>query len=1770
MRRAVRWEAGGLLWCCVLLMLGGSLLRAAPANLAVGRTVQASSSGYGSVPDDAVDGNRDGQFFTGGSVWHTLIPDVAPWIEVDLGADFHLDRIMLWPRTDQAQATVRNLRIRVTDEAGAVVHDEVVLANQVAGNVWGTVSVRGVRGRMVRLERTDVPANPDFLTFAELEIHGQRAPVPANLALRKPWTASNPGGYGTPPDAGNDGIIDGDYNHTGRPVYHSRATGTVQHYEIDLSGGEAVDQAVDFVRIYNRTDFTVNRELRLSLRAADGREVWQQVVNVSREVTVRSGRQYDVTVEVPGVVDARWARVDTVGVEALSFAELEVFGPEQDRTPPAVDAVDPAAGSRVAELAAVTVTFSEPITGIEAADLLVNGEPCAAVAAQSPLVWWFRLASPAAAGLAKFSWREGHGIADAEGNALDARGWEVTVDPTAPVARPYVSEILCDNRGGLKDEDGDSPDWIEVTNGGPVSMNLGGWHLSDDLGVPAKWRIPSPLRLEPGASVVVFASGKNRAVPGAPLHTGFRLSASGGSVLLSKPDGVTVVSVIRNYPRQLVNVSYGIGLVGEAAALLVSGADGHALVPGGPVPGWEESGFAEAGWRAVRTGVGFDATSGMNGEGPMVLWRFNDAAQPSVAADATGQGRTGSVSRAVYTADGGGVTGKAGDRALSFGGTGVMTVASAAAGAFDAVVASNEVAVSAWTYGSPAQPSAGYLFYAGGAADGSGTRVLGAHLPWSDSVIYWDTGGCCDSGQHRIAVGEPNAMMWRGRWNHYVFQKKGNWKEIWQNGQLLTSGENVAPMLAFRSFLLGAGSVAGTNPYDGLVDDVAMWSRALTASQIGALAVGVSPLEILRLSPWIRTHVGSSLQNVSSSLLLRMPFDVADPASLDLLTLRMRYDDGFVAYLNGREVARRNAPDGTVPWDGRAVEARPAGSGAAAEEISLVSALPWLVAGRNVLAVHGLNASADDGDFLIEPELTAGRLAGARFFRLPTPGKPNGEGVSGFTADTKFSPDRGFYGGPLDVTVSCATPGAVVVTTTDGSVPTLSNGVKSASPAVVRVTATTTLRAAAYVPGTDLGPPDIDTHSYVLVDTVAAQRRPAAAPVTWPGGHPADFLMDARIVNGALPGYGVRESLLALPTLSVSMDPVALWGTGGIYANSGSRGDAWEKAASVEWLDPAGGPGFRVGCGVAVHGNISRDKSFTPKHSFKLRFRSEYGDTKLRFPLFPGSAVEEFDGLVLRGGSTDTFPCGEWGGVPIGPNGASVQRWARKWASYVRDQWVRDTQLVMGHESARGRYCHLYLNGIYWGLYNVCERPDGDFMESHFGGKAEDYDVLADFAEVKSGNASTWNQMMSLAGASANDAVYWRLAGRNPDGSRNPAFPVLLDVENLIDYMILHIFHGADDWPNHNWWAANGTRRGAETAGFRWFSWDQEISNVSVLYERSSWQNPPAKYADVNATGSPAYPYYALRVGSPVFRMHFADRVHRHLFHGGALSTGPATVRWQSLVAGIDRAIVAESARWGDYQPNLVRPGQPYRREVEWLGNLGSMAVDFWPKINAAALRRYRDAGLYPALDAPVPSQAGGWYRPGFRLALANPNAGGTIRFTLDGSDPRRPDGTVAAAAQTYAEPLLLSGRRTVRARVLSGSVWSALLDLDFVPHPDEDDDGMEDAWERLWGLDPANPADASWDSDGDGRTNHSEYAAGTSPQDAADVLRAVIARDGGEVEIRFTARGGRWYGLQVSDGSDGWRTVAERAASQGEAAHVWRVPLAGTRRFYRVVGAVP
>src|SRR2546429_379411 len=89
------------------------------------------------------------------------------------------------------------------------------------------------------------------------------------------------------------------------------------------------------------------------------------------------------------------------------------------------------------------------------------------------------------------------------------------------------------------------------------------------------------------------------------------------------------------------------------------------------------------------------------------------------------------------------------------------------------------------------------------------------------------------------------------------------------------------------------------------------------------------------------------------------------------------------------------------------------------------------------------------------------------------------------------------------------------------------------------------------------------------------------------------------------------------------------------------------------------------------------------------------------------------------------------------------------------------------------------------GPYNLDERIDEHFAALHLGGNAMEYDVLAD-SELKSGDFGAWNQVMTLARADLSiNANYQRLMGNSADGSRNPGFPVLLDLANLVDYMVV-------------------------------------------------------------------------------------------------------------------------------------------------------------------------------------------------------------------------------------------------------------------------------------------------------------------------------------------------------------------------------------------------
>lgn len=141
------------------------------------------------------------------------------------------------------------------------------------------------------------------------------------------------------------------------------------------------------------------------------------------------------------------------------------------------------------------------------------------------------------------------------------------------------------------------------------------------------------------------------------------------------------------------------------------------------------------------------------------------------------------------------------------------------------------------------------------------------------------------------------------------------------------------------------------------------------------------------------------MQNVNETVYIRIPFEVDDPTTITALTLRMRFDDGFIAYLNGREVAWNNSPEPSVAtWTNGAPQNRADSSAVVPMDFNITSLRDFLHVGTNLLAIQGLNNLPGSSDLLILPEIVA-TVTGSgtptlRYFPQPTPGAPNNAGIT--------------------------------------------------------------------------------------------------------------------------------------------------------------------------------------------------------------------------------------------------------------------------------------------------------------------------------------------------------------------------------------------------------------------------------------------------------------------------------------------------------------------------------------------------------------------------------------------------------------------------------------------------------------------------------------------------------------------------------------------------------------------------------------------------------
>ncbi len=579
------------------------------------------------------------------------------------------------------------------------------------------------------------------------------------------------------------------------------------------------------------------------------------------------------------------------------------------------------------------------------------------------------------------------------------------------------------------------------------------------------------------------------------------------------------------------------------------------------------------------------------------------------------------------------------------------------------------------------------------------------------------------------------------------------------------------------------------------------------------------------------------------------------------------------------------------------------------------------------------------------PDYSYGRERGDgawRYFFPATPGARNPTStITGAVAEVHFSARRGFFSRPFNLSLHCPTPGASIRYTSDGSPPSLTNGLVYTEP--IPITGTRMIRAAAFK--TNALPSRIVTHTYLMNQPALRLRLPALSLVT-----ASNHLYGAR---------GIMEP-----------------------PNPRYRGPAWERPVSVEWIDPADNGGFQVDCGLRVQGgdyvrgNYNYRSGQLPfnKYSFRLYFRGEYGQGRLNRRLFPDTTQESFDTIVLRAGMND----------PSNP--------------FITDEVVRGLARDVGQPAAVGTFVNLFLNGVYKGYYNPCERIDVDFLRAYHGG-GERWDFIAQMGEVREGDATAWNNLRNFVATRdlTVPANYLELARR-------------LDLTNFVDYLCPLIYADNDDWPHNNWRVA---RERVPDAPFRFYVWDAEWAfglqghspSWNTIANQLSTTSPPWGTADI------ARMFNALKV-VPEFKLLFADRAHKHFFNDGALTDARIRARYNTIKARLNGTISGFNDRIG----------------TTWI-----------PQRRRYVLDHLLRAGLLASTNAPVFGLPAGRAPAGYALTMTNLR--GTIWYTTNGADPRVMfTGAVAPDARAYdpARPPILTHDVVITARSLDGAEWSA------------------------------------------------------------------------------------------------------------------------------------
>lgn len=364
-----------------------------------------------------------------------------------------------------------------------------------------------------------------------------------------------------------------------------------------------------------------------------------------------------------------------------------------------------------------------------------------------------------------------------------------------------------------------------------------------------------------------------------------------------------------------------------------------------------------------------------------------------------------------------------------------------------------------------------------------------------------------------------------------------------------------------------------------------------------------------------------------------------------------------------------------------------------------------------------------------------------------------------------FNRESGCYDEAFDLSVS-APKGSTIYYTTDGSIPEAKAGARVYSapirvknrdgePNVLASKSNSALMYNAEFVGPYL-PEDSDVAKATVIRAMAVDA----------AGKQSRVVTKTYFVGSALSERYPNASVISIVT-----DPDNLMGAKkGIYRreNYQNSGREWERPAFVEYFEEDGTIPFAEEMGIRIHGGWSRHYG---QKSFNLYFREEYGLKSLKdYALIPGACdaegkqIEKYKSFMLRNGGNDT----EY--------------------TKIQDVWIQNQVKGCGIATQAARPCVLFLNGEYWGLYNLTEKYSDSLLEEEFGVDKNNVIIFKDH-ELDEGaetDVSLYEELYGLAELDMKDRENYK------------KFCELVDVQSYIDYFAIETFIGNHDWPEKN------------------------------------------------------------------------------------------------------------------------------------------------------------------------------------------------------------------------------------------------------------------------------------------------------------------------------------------------------------------------------------